>query len=166
MPEGRPTDYNEDLTDKICAELAEGKSLNSITSSDAMPSIVSVYAWLRKYPEFLKKYERARGDQIDTFADELLDIADDSTNDYMDRKNKDGSEYEVLNGENIGRSRLRVDTRKWIAERMKPKKYGMNQNISLETKTGDSPEEIKKQLKKLEPQELVTLIEDIASGMV
>jgi hypothetical protein len=42
----------------------------------------------------------------------------------MLRQNKDGSTTEVENHEAINRSRLRVDTRKWLIARMAPKKYG------------------------------------------
>lgn len=56
-------------------------------------------------------------------AEELLDIADDWTNDYEWKENDDGSEYMVLNSEHLQRSRLRVDTRKWLMSKMKPKKY-------------------------------------------
>ena len=54
----------------------------------------------------------------------MLDIADDSTNDYMMKQGEDGSEYEALNAEHIQRSRLRIETRKWLSSKLKPKKYG------------------------------------------
>lgn len=131
MLEGRPTDYSQDKAIAICERLVEGESLRSITRDASMPSIKTVYSWLVKFPEFLKQYEKAREDQIDTFADEMLDIADDGTNDYVTKENKDGSEFESVNSEHIQRSRLRVDTRKWIAERMKPKKYGPKSDLNL-----------------------------------
>jgi hypothetical protein len=57
-------------------------------------------------------------------ADELLDIADDSTNDYMDRVGKDGEVTRVLDQEAMARSRLRLDTRKWMLSKMLPKVFG------------------------------------------
>jgi hypothetical protein len=54
----------------------------------------------------------------------MPDIADDSRNDFITKTNGDGSTYEQVNSEHIQRSRLRIDTRKWIAARMRPKKYG------------------------------------------
>jgi hypothetical protein len=58
-------------------------------------------------------------------SEEVLDIADDGTNDYVERLGKDGEPagYQI-NGEAIQRSRLRVDTRKWLMAKFKPKKYG------------------------------------------
>lgn len=67
---------------------------------------------------------RAREAQADTLADELLDISDDARNDWMKRNHGDDDPGWVANGEHIQRSRLRVDTRKWIASKLKPKKYG------------------------------------------
>jgi len=56
-------------------------------------------------------------------ADEILDIADDAANDWMQRSENKGGGYEI-NGEHVTRSRLRIDSRKWIASKLKPKKYG------------------------------------------
>ena len=62
-------------------------------------------------------------------ASKTADIADDGTNDWQERQNKDGSSYIALNTEHVQRSRLRVDTRKWIASKLKPKKYGDKQAV-------------------------------------
>ncbi|TIS00776.1 MAG: terminase small subunit protein, partial [Mesorhizobium sp.] len=73
---------------------------------------------------FCNQYTRAREMQADTHVDEMQDIADDGSNDYITKTNADGSTTEQVNSEHIQRSRLRIDTRKWVAERMRPKKYG------------------------------------------
>lgn len=89
-----------------------------------MPGKTTVFRWLREIEQFRHQYTRAKEESADALADEMLDIADDSTNDWMERQLKDGSIERVPDQENIGRSRLRVDTRKWIASKLKPKKYG------------------------------------------
>jgi hypothetical protein len=122
-PVGRPSSYTQEIADRICSELAEGRSLRTICKADDMPSCVTVYAWLRIHDEFLKQYTRAKEDAADAFAEEMLDIADEASNDWMEVHDKDNPGYR-LNGEHINRSRLRVDTRKWIASKLKPKKYG------------------------------------------
>jgi len=53
----------------------------------------------------------------------MLDIADDGRNDWMERHGKEDAGWQA-NGENIQRSRVRIDTRKWLASKLKPKKYG------------------------------------------
>jgi len=61
---------------------------------------------------------------LDALAEEILEISDDGSNDWMERKRQDGSVETVLNSEHINRSRLRVDSRKWLLSKMAPKKYG------------------------------------------
>lgn len=126
---GRPTDYNIDIAANICAQLVEGKSLRSICRAEDMPGLATVFVWLNKHSEFAEQYAHAREAQADTLADEITDIADDSTNDYMERVTKDGGTELVLDAEHINRSRLRVDARKWIASKLKPKKYGDTQRV-------------------------------------
>lgn len=123
---GRPTIFSEEIANLICEQLADGKSLRSICLAEDMPDRVTVHRWLLD-PEreaFCNQYARAREMQADTHVDEMQDIADDGSNDYVTKTNADGSTYDQVNSEHIQRSRLRIDTRKWIAERMKPKKYG------------------------------------------
>ncbi|RVB31956.1 terminase small subunit protein [Mesorhizobium sp. M7A.F.Ca.CA.001.07.2.1] len=122
----RPSEFTQEIADTICQSLAEGNSLRSICEADDMPSKATVLNWLLNPARaaFFDQYARARELQADTHVDEMPDIADDSSNDYMTKVNGDGTTTEQLNSENIQRSRLRIDTRKWIAERMRPKKYG------------------------------------------
>ena len=56
-------------------------------------------------------------------ADEIVDIADDGVNDLMTIVHKD-LRYENENREVVNRSRLRVDSRKWLLSKLIPKKYG------------------------------------------
>lgn len=122
---GRPSLYSEELAERICIELASGRSLTSICASeDWAPDKVTVLRWLRQHVPFRTQYTQAREDQAEVMADEMNDIADDGTNDWMERELRDGTTVEVPNHEHINRSRLRVDTRKWIAARLLPKKYG------------------------------------------
>lgn len=120
MPGGRPTDYNQEVAAKICGMIIDGMSLRAICRRDDMPSTTSVCLWLSKYPEFATQYARAREEQAETYADEIVEIADDSANDtYIDENGQTRTNQEV-----VARSRLRVEARKWVASKLKPKKYG------------------------------------------
>ncbi len=88
-----------------------------------MPCARTLFNWMRLYPEFLQQYARAKEESADALSDEILDIADDGRNDWMERNGKDDAGWQA-NGENIQRSRVRIDTRKWLASKLKPKKYG------------------------------------------
>lgn len=120
---GRPSGYSQELADRICSELADGKSLRTVCKAEGLPSTQTVFRWLRTHEGFCDQYARAKDEAADVLVDEMLDIADEATNDWMEQHDKDNVGYR-LNGEAINRSRLRVDTRKWIASKLKPKKYG------------------------------------------
>lgn len=125
--------FTAELGDEICERLVSGESLRAICRSDHMPSAGLVCRWLGDEDKqaFSEQYARAREAQADTLADELIDIADDGSNDWMERNGKDEEPGYALNGEHIQRSKLRVDTRKWIASKLKPKKYGDRSSIDL-----------------------------------
>lgn len=125
MPLGRPSDYTAEIASDICEALIEGRSLRSICLADDMPSTSTVCRWLSDRADFRQQYAIAREAQADTLADESIDIADDGSNDWMERKNEAGEVVKVeYNGDAVQRSRLRIDTRKWFASKLAPKKYG------------------------------------------
>lgn len=121
---GRPSEFTQDIADKICGDLADARSLRSICLADDMPGLTTVFRWLRENEAFRNQYACAREAQADAIFDEALDIADDGSNDWMERRREDGSTDEVVNHEHIARSKLRIDTRKWMAGKLAPKKYG------------------------------------------
>jgi hypothetical protein len=117
---GRPSSFSQAMADLICERLAKPESLRSICEDETMPSKTTVLRWLRQSDEFRTQYARAREDQADAFADEILDIADDGRRDYV--PDEDG--HKVVDHDHIQRSKLRVETRKWLMGKMAPKKYG------------------------------------------
>lgn len=129
---GRPSLYSESMADAICTRIANGESLRTICSDDDMPDKSTVFRWLAKHEEFATKYARAREVQAEAIFDEMLDIADDGSNDWMEKRNADG---EVIgwqeNGEALRRSDLRIKTRQWVASKLLPKKYGDRQQMEV-----------------------------------
>lgn len=119
----RPTIFDQELADNILDRIADGESLRKICADETMPGQTTVYRWLRTNDEFRQQYAGARELQADTLFDETLDIADDASNDWMERHAEDNIGWKE-NGEAIRRSQLRIDTRKWIAGQMRPKVYG------------------------------------------
>lgn len=116
----RPTDYTTDLAAAICAELAAGRSLRSVCEDEAMPDKATVFRWLAKHEALRDQYARAKEESADALVEDMLAIADDGINDtYTDPQGVQRADNDV-----IQRSRLRVETRKWIASKLKPKKYG------------------------------------------
>lgn len=130
---GRPSIYTDDLANKICAIIAtSSKSLKKICETDEMPSVSTVLKWLNTNEAFLRQYTRAKEEQADLLVDEMIEIADDGSQD-LDGYNDYGKPIE--NKEFVNRSRLKVETRKWIASKLKPKRYGEK----LDVTSGDKP---------------------------
>ena len=120
-PPGRPSIYTQELATEICNHIADGKSLRTIAAMENMPAQSTIMLWLDgTRPEFSEQYARAHEAYADKLAEETLLIADDSSQDtYVDADGNVKTDTEA-----IQRSKLRVDTRKWLASKKAPKKYG------------------------------------------
>jgi len=127
----RPSDFTQELADLICERLAEGESLREICRDDDMPNKATVFRWLAAKQEFSDQYARAREEQAETLADEIVEIADEECTMVRSEKHPgvkaddDAGNLEVVfDSTAVARNRLRVDARKWVASKLKPKKYG------------------------------------------
>lgn len=123
---GRPSNYSEALADKICLLLSEGQSLLTICKREDMPARGTVMRWLAEdaHAGFRDKYARAREEQADFYAAQIVEIADEDIA-TVSRKDDEGNEIEVsFDSTAVQRNRLRVDARKWYASKLAPKKYG------------------------------------------
>lgn len=122
---GRPSIFTEAIADVICERMADGESLRTICAAEDMPNKATVFRWLADpaHRAFRDQYARARDAMADALFDDTLEIADDARNDWMERRDDKGAGWQA-NGEHIQRSKLRIDTRKWMAGRLAPKKYG------------------------------------------
>jgi hypothetical protein len=89
----------------ICDKLTEGVSLRKLCKSDKFPNASTVYVWLDRFPSFAEQYTRAREAATEDMLEDILEIADDPQVEVQDK-------------------RVRIDTRKWIMGKLKPKKYG------------------------------------------
>jgi hypothetical protein len=125
---GRPTDYSLELSDTICARLSEGESLRSVCRDEEMPVLTTIFRWLRTKEEFKHQYEIAKEESADSLADEMVDIADYEAGQPL---MEDGLPVMVagkivmtIDAPSVSHAKLRIDTRKWAASKLKPKKYG------------------------------------------
>lgn len=121
---GRPTDYTQELADLIC-ELVASTTCGLIKlckNNPELPDKATINRWRHRFPDFRAQYALAKCEQADLLAEECLEIADDDT--YDTKITPEGNE--VCNTEFIARSRLRVDTRKWLASKLLPKQYGQH----------------------------------------
>lgn len=120
---GRPSNFSQEIADTICERIMDGRSLRDICGDEDMPARSTVHRWLATQQTFSDQYARACDIRAEEVFDEIFDIADDGTNDWMRRRGEDDEGWQA-NGEHIQRSRLRIDARKWALSKMNPKKYG------------------------------------------
>ena len=122
MAKHKTQEEKNKLFDNIIEEITKGTSVaKSLLNNNV--SFGLFYSMLERDESKAERYARACDIRAEIIFDEMFDIADDSKNDYS-TKVINGEKVEVLNTENIQRSRLRIDTRKWALSKMKPKKYG------------------------------------------
>ena len=115
----RPTKYIDSLADEICDRLSNGESLVAICKAPNMPNPSTVYRWLNANDSFCDMYARAREEQAETLADEIIAISDSCDDAQL--------------------GRLRVDARKWVAAKLKPRKYGDKVDLSSSDGTMSPP---------------------------
>jgi hypothetical protein len=139
-PQGRPSSFNQDTADEICSRLADGQSLRAICREDWAPDFKTVFRWLQVRHGFRQQYAEARDIGLEQMADELLEIADDGSNDWIENNHPDNPGYK-FNGEHFARSRLRVDTRKWVLSKLAPKRYGDKLQVTGTTLPGVADDE-------------------------
>lgn len=122
---GRPSEFTQETADAICARLGDGESLRSICRDDAFPAQSTVFRWLAddRFVAFREQYTRARETQADTIFDQMLELADTCLVGEKVEKDADGKVVKVTSGDMIERSRLGIETRKWVLGKMAPKKY-------------------------------------------
>ena len=140
MPNGRPSIFTNELGTEICRRIAEGESLRSVCADESMPAASSIFRWLldEEKQSFWEQYAHARAIQAELMFDELLEIADDGSNDFMTIIKGDHS-YNIEDKEVTNRSRLRVDTRKWYLSKVLPKKFGDKLDLTSDGKALPAP---------------------------
>lgn len=120
---GRPSEYTPELALEICARIADGESLRAICRTEDMPHARTVFKWLEASEPFQQQYARAREAQADSLADDIQAIADTPQLGQIRKIDAEGN-VEVTEEDMLGHRRLQIDARKWIASKLKPKKYG------------------------------------------
>ena len=122
---GRKTEYDPAIAAEICTRISCGESLRQICMEEKMPVHSTVYLWLLQNKQFSDNYARAREEQADTLADEIHAIADEPPQEIVDDKGISRTDSGWVTWQ-----KNRVDARKWVAAKLKPKKYGDRQIVA------------------------------------
>lgn len=124
----------EKIFDRIIIMISiDGYSIRKCLQQDKTPNSETFYKWIDEDEIKTKRYARACEERANILVEEMLEISDDQKNDiYIDKDGFEQTDHNV-----IQRSKLRVDTRKWIASKLKPKKYGDSQLLKFADNEGD-----------------------------
>lgn len=145
-PGGRPTKYTRKLAEIICYKIATtNKGIRQLVRENTeFPQASTIFKWRLENKEFSDLYLKAKQNQVEVLIDEILEIADDVSHDRVENDNG----KIVANNEYVNRSRLRIETRKWLAGKLSPRIYG--EKVFNEGDLTLKHEEALKQLKELE----------------
>jgi hypothetical protein len=101
--------FSMKLMEKICERIAQGDNLAQVCDEVGMPSESLVRYWVAQDRDgSFAMYARAKEMQLEWWAEDLLEIADATANDY----------------ESVNSARARIDTRKWLMSKLAPKRFG------------------------------------------
>lgn len=125
MAANKTEEEKEKLFNEIIEDISEnGSSLYSALKNRL--SSATFYEFMDKNEIRLKRYARSTELRAERMAEDILNIADSVGDDLITLP--DGRE--VVNNHVISRDRLRVDSRKWLAAKLYPKKYGEKVDLS------------------------------------
>lgn len=156
---GRPSVYSDELATELFFRMAGGESVRSICKDAHMPAISTIMLWVASnaHEGFSERYAKACEARAQFWADEILDIADDGSNDWMEKNDPDNPGYS-FNGEAAARSRLRVDSRKWLLSKMLPR-YADKQQLEHTGKDGGA---IKHEIKETATEKFAAILNDLS----
>jgi hypothetical protein len=104
-----PVTFSMKLMETICARVAQGDNLNQISKEPGFPTEAAVRQWVAADREgCASMYARAREQQMEWWADDIIRIADSAMSDY----------------ESVNAVRVAVDARKWAMSKLAPKRFG------------------------------------------
>ena len=125
MAKDRSPPFTPEIEAETLALIAQGEPVRQICMLENFPAQSSFYRHVIASDSFRERYTRAKEDALHKMEEDILDIVDDNRNDWIERENqRTGATYVALNDEAISRSKLRIETRKWLMGKLKPKKYG------------------------------------------
>ena len=127
-----------EIEDVILGELMCGRTLTNICRDPDMPHLRSVHKWLAEDRDgFAARYRRAREIGCETMADDMVDIADDRSGDWIVRYYKDGTSEAILDPKRTSRTQMRIRTRAWRVSKYQPRILRERLDLGARHETGD-----------------------------
>ena len=83
---GRPPVMTPEHVAEICLRVADGETIRQIARDDHMPHAATIYRELGRPGDFCDQYTIAKNAQLTRWEDEIIEIADDGSNDWLERE--------------------------------------------------------------------------------
>ncbi len=131
-----------------------GWHLKHICDVEGMPEQKdTIWSWRNKIPEFDKQMDEAFKRKVLRSAEEIDEIADDGTNDYVEKeiqlKNGDTRSMVVFDHEHVQRSKLRIDTKQWALSHLFKALYGNKDAIGDDTSVEERGRQLRESMKEM-----------------
>jgi hypothetical protein len=110
------------LWPEILREIGNGASLIKAINKPGYPTYDSVQKNMRANPEIRRLYEEAIEIRADHLAESLIDISEEQPPEDLD-----GPRLNAW----INQMKIRIDTRKWTAAKLRPKSWGERVDVSV-----------------------------------
>jgi hypothetical protein len=110
-----------DKLDDVFASITAGTWTRAALKEHDVPA-GQFYRTLDADPVATERYARAKAAQMAAVAEEMVAIADECRLGEKTKETRDGTFREW--GDMVDRSRLQVETRKWLLAKLAPKKFG------------------------------------------
>jgi hypothetical protein len=127
---GRPTKYSKELAERLCRIIATtSKGIKTICAeNEDFPTPGTFFVWLADVQEFSDLYAKAKDEQCQVLADDIIEIADTAKMGQVTIATQSGNKKprikETRIADMIRHRTLQIDVRKWLLSKLAPKVYG------------------------------------------
>lgn len=120
------TKYTPAIAEKIFEGMANGKT-GARTAKELGLSFSVVWQWINNKAGFKERYFEAKEICAEYYADMVIEISEEAPRTFI---NKDGAE--VVDPGDVQNRKLRLESLKWAAGVLKPKRFGAKLDVSGE----------------------------------
>ena len=106
----------------VLQEIGNGSSLISAIKKDGYPTYDAFQRHMRANPDIRRLYDEAIEARADYLAESLIDISEETPPEGLD-----GPQLSAW----INQMKIRIDTRKWTAAKLRPKSWGDKIDVSV-----------------------------------
>src|SRR5438309_6143678 len=115
---GRPKELTSEAVAEILTRIAQGESVNKITSDEHLPSYRTFFRALLEDEDLRKGYSFVTQVREQRLFDQIIEIADSAGT-----------------AEDAQIAKVQIDARKWALSKMNPKKYAENNKPAIHVST-------------------------------